>query len=227
MIPIFKILKHSREKKHLSQQAVADTVNIPLMQYQKYESGEQSLLSARTDVACRICFTLDLDPNILLEHVRQDTDDSPRKAVLYACFPSTSKEISEDALIAVAASTIENFRCEIQQTVIDYSGEVPCMRRDAWMELIQNCESECVELLIIPSILMLSQDLSEAVSYVRYLQEHNPCLKICFLYENLYTESDQFDLGLEFHYTVESYRFNLAQRKRNLRKIYNNALPSH
>lgn len=226
MTPIFMILRQARERKHLSQQAVADAVNIPLLQYQKYESGEQSILSACTITTYRIFLTLDLDPALMLEYVRRDTVEPPLKAIIYASFPASSKVVSEDALIATAASAIEYFHCEIRQTVIDYSGDISCTRREEWVDLIQSCESEHVDLLIIPSILMLSHNLSDAVTYVRYLLDHYPSLNLYFLYENLYSGSDRFDLGLKFHFTSESHKHTLAQRKRNLRQLYKTASSS-
>lgn len=54
-------LKARRHELHLTQQAVADKADIRLQQYQKFESGERSILTASFVIACKVLNALKID----------------------------------------------------------------------------------------------------------------------------------------------------------------------
>lgn len=54
-------LKTRRHELHLTQQAVADKANIRLQQYQKFESGERSILTASFVIACKVLNALKIN----------------------------------------------------------------------------------------------------------------------------------------------------------------------
>lgn len=63
------ILKSARRKMGLSQAEVAEIAEITIRQYQSFELGERSLVSASLKIAYLICDTLKISPLdlILLE----------------------------------------------------------------------------------------------------------------------------------------------------------------
>jgi transcriptional regulator with XRE-family HTH domain len=54
-------LRDSRDKLGLSQQQVADSANIQLRQYQRFESGERKLSSSSFNIACRVIEALGMN----------------------------------------------------------------------------------------------------------------------------------------------------------------------
>ena len=54
-------LKTRRHELHLTQQNVADKADIRLQQYQKFESGERSILTASFVIACKVLNALKID----------------------------------------------------------------------------------------------------------------------------------------------------------------------
>lgn len=55
------ILKQQRQHLCLTQQQVADRAEIKIQQYQKFESGERSILSASFLVAGKVITALEMD----------------------------------------------------------------------------------------------------------------------------------------------------------------------
>lgn len=63
------ILKNRRLELELTQQQVADMAKIQLRQYQKLESGEQSIYGASFRIAISVCKALQLDPQRFIDCV--------------------------------------------------------------------------------------------------------------------------------------------------------------
>lgn len=224
MKSIAEILKQAREAKQLSMQDISTVANIPVTQYQKYETGEYHLLSASMTLVYKICNALDLDPIGLINHTSNALENYIPKAVVYAAFPKGFKEVSANALVQLAAETIENTRCTIVDVVIDNDSFLNCNRRENWVQLMQRCESEEVDLVIIPSINMLGYGLLETLQYLRYLKSQHDRFDACFLYENLYTGADSFEERLAIYCMIEDYNRSHKLRKAEFRKIYKSAL---
>lgn len=55
------ILKEKRASLKLTQQQVADRAEINIRQYQKFESGERSILTSSFIIACKVIEALDMD----------------------------------------------------------------------------------------------------------------------------------------------------------------------
>lgn len=55
------VLKEKRLILGLTQKQVADKANLVLQQYQKFESGERSIMNCSFELACRIIEALDMD----------------------------------------------------------------------------------------------------------------------------------------------------------------------
>ena len=60
------ILRKARKKAGLSQAEVADIAEITIRQYQSFELGERSLVSASLKIAYSICEVLDISPSLLI-----------------------------------------------------------------------------------------------------------------------------------------------------------------
>ena len=54
-------LRKRRHELKLTQQAVADKAEIKLQQYQKFESGERSILTASFFITCKVLDAMDID----------------------------------------------------------------------------------------------------------------------------------------------------------------------
>lgn len=55
------VLKEKRLILGMTQKQVADKANLVLQQYQKFESGERSIMNCSFGLACRIIEALDMD----------------------------------------------------------------------------------------------------------------------------------------------------------------------
>lgn len=55
------ILKEKRASLKLTQQQVADKAGINIRQYQKFESGERSILTCSYIIACKVSEALEMD----------------------------------------------------------------------------------------------------------------------------------------------------------------------
>ena len=60
------ILRKARKKAGLSQAEVADIAEITIRQYQSFELGERSLVSASLKIAYSICEALGISPSLLI-----------------------------------------------------------------------------------------------------------------------------------------------------------------
>lgn len=59
--PWSSILKEKRVVQGMTQQQVADRARIKIQQYQKFESGERSIMTASFQLACRVIEALGMD----------------------------------------------------------------------------------------------------------------------------------------------------------------------
>ncbi len=57
-----RIVREQRMFLGLTQQAVADELEISLQQYQRYEYGDQDIRKTALDLGLKICYLLELDP---------------------------------------------------------------------------------------------------------------------------------------------------------------------
>ena len=224
MTSIANILRQTREEKQLTQQDIASATNIPLLQYQKYESGEYDLLAASMLIAHKICQALDVDPSMLLSTESAVMDNYIPRAVIYSTIPDGCKNISADALVNLAVATIENTQCSVIDIVLDAENNRCCTRREKWTHLMEQCENEEVDLIIVPSITMLGYGMLETIKCLRYLKAQHERFDVYFLFENIYTGADCFDEYISFYCMMADYNRTQKLRKAEFRKIYKQAL---
>lgn len=221
-------IKQTRERLNLTQLAVAEAARIPLDQYQKYETGEYELANARIVTAYRICLALGLNPSVLFSDLEAQIEEDlrPKKAVLYACFSSNAKPVSPEALSRLACTSVEDMICDISDVYIDYGKAKPFTQREQWKKAIRTCEDTAADLLIVPAMSMLSTNPVDLAGYLQCFKKQICTVDIHFLLERINTADDDFDTMLNFYCAIEGTKDDLRRRKRDLKRIYNNALSS-
>ena len=89
------ILREKRVVLGLTQQQVADKANIVLQQYQKFESGERSIMNCSFEIACRVIEALGMNISDFY-HGEYTIGEEVCEKNGEVCYKSTGKPINSD-----------------------------------------------------------------------------------------------------------------------------------
>lgn len=89
------ILREKRVVLGLTQQQVADKANIVLQQYQKFESGERSIMNCSFDIACRVIKALGMNISDFY-HGKYVIGEEVFEKNGELCYNSTEQSINSD-----------------------------------------------------------------------------------------------------------------------------------
>lgn len=89
------ILKEKSVVLGLTQQQIADKAKIVLQQYQKFESGERSIMNCSFEIACRVIEALEMNISDFY-HGRYTIGEEVFEKNGELCYNSTGKPINAD-----------------------------------------------------------------------------------------------------------------------------------
>ncbi len=112
--------------------------------------------------------------------------------------------ITDEHMKAFFTAYIDNPETKIVDVVIDrYSPNIFFAHRDGWKKIGTICSKEKVDVIVVPSARMLATPFFDVIKTNYEIKEHYGC-GVCYLYENMCTTDDNYNLQLQFFSIVES-----------------------
>lgn len=87
--------------------------------------------------------------------------------------------------------------------------------KSVFSELIEECESGKIEMVVIPSLGSLGSSPVDVFSYIRRLQKANPSVKILFALEEMIHPSDDFEVKAQVYFMMKDEYARARKRKRD------------
>ncbi len=128
------------------------------------------------------------------------------KVICYANLNSFNSpdNISDEHMKAFFTAYLNNPETEIVDVVIDRcSPNIFFAHREGWKKIAALCSKEEIDVIVVPSARMLGTPIFDVIKINYEIKEHYGC-GICYLYENLCTTDDNYNLQLQFFSIVES-----------------------
>lgn len=128
------------------------------------------------------------------------------KVICYANLNSFNSpdNISDEHMKAFFTAYLNNPETEIVDVVIDRSSpNIFFNQREGWKKIASLCAKNKIDMIVVPSARMLATPIFDVIKINNEIKEHYGC-GICYLYENLCTTDDNYNLQLQFFSIVES-----------------------
>lgn len=128
------------------------------------------------------------------------------KVICYANLNSFNSpdNISDEHMKAFFTAYLNNPETEIVDVVIDRcSPNIFFNHREGWKKIASLCAKNKIDMIVVPSARMLATPIFDVIKINYEIKEHYGC-GICYLYENLCTTDDNYNLQLQFFSIVES-----------------------
>lgn len=128
------------------------------------------------------------------------------KVICYANLNSFNSpdNISDEHMKAFFTAYLNNPETEIVDVVIDRSSpNIFFNHREGWKKIASLCAKNKIDMIVVPSARMLATPIFDVIKINYEIKEHYGC-GICYLYENLCTTDDNYNLQLQFFSIVES-----------------------
>lgn len=128
------------------------------------------------------------------------------KVICYANLNSfnSSENITDEHMKAFFTAYLNNPETEIVDVVIDRcSPNIFFAHREGWKKIAVLCSKEEIDVIVVPSARMLATPIFDVIKTNYEIKEHYGC-GVCYLYENMCTTDDNYNLQLQFFSIVES-----------------------
>ena len=145
--------------------------------------------------------------------------DNVTPAVCYACFKPDQKAVSEKDLLEFVNCAIPFVNFNITNLFMEYTNRKLTRNRPAWSEMMAECDAENIHIVIVPSLTMLARNDSDAIALIRECKRKHG-LDFYFIYEKIFTKTEDADLALAFHSAVDQYLDEQAKYKKHLRDLF-------
>lgn len=116
------------------------------------------------------------------------------RGLCYACFPGSSTPVDED-LLTKFANAVSPASVKIEKSFVDIRNKKAPRNRPNWNAILEECQFEDIDYIVIPAITMLSYQLSTAIEVAREVRKKYN-IKIHFLYEDIFTGGEETDQEL-------------------------------
>lgn len=116
------------------------------------------------------------------------------RGLCYACFPGTSQPVDEE-LLTRFANAVSPASVKIEKSFVDIRNKKAPRNRPNWNAILEECQFEDIDYIVIPAIAMLSYHLSTAIEVAREVRKKYN-IKIHFLYEDICTGGEETDQEL-------------------------------
>lgn len=116
------------------------------------------------------------------------------RGLCYACFPGSSKPVDEE-LLTRFANAVSPASVKIVKSFVDIRNKKSPRNRPNWNAVLEECQFEDIDYIVIPAISMLSYHLSTAIEVAREVRKKYN-IKIHFLYEDICTGGEETDQEL-------------------------------
>lgn len=129
-----------------------------------------------------------------------------RNVICYANLNSFNSpdNISDEHMKAFFNAYLNNSEISIIDVVIDRcSPNIFYAHRDGWKKIALLCTKETVDMIVVPTAQMLSTPIFDVIKTNVEIKEHYGC-DICYLYENMCTMDESYNLQLQYFSLVES-----------------------
>ena len=140
-------------------------------------------------------------------------------AVCYACFKPDQKAVSEKDLLEFVNRAIPFVNLNITNLFMEYTNRKLTKNRPAWSEMMAECDAEDIHIVIVPSITMLARNDSDAIALIRECKRKRG-IDFYFIYEKIFTKTEDSDLALAFHCATMQYLDEQAKYKKQLRDLF-------
>lgn len=122
------------------------------------------------------------------------------KVICYANLNSFNSpdNISDEHMKAFFTAYLNNPETEIVDVVIDRcSRNIFFNHREGWKKIASLCAKNKIDMIVVPSARMLATPIFDVIKINYEIKEHYGC-GICYLYENLCTTDNNYNLQLQF-----------------------------
>ena len=141
------------------------------------------------------------------------------RAVCYARFPNEEPTISEEQLIGFCSRAAERWVESIEKAYIDTSEAGPICNSPQWEQLVKDCTTEGITLVVIPALSMITISARQVRSWAEKLKRQNG-LDCYFLLESIYTKSEDAVDHFEVEDLMQSLAESRREQKKKLRKLF-------
>lgn len=143
----------------------------------------------------------------------------PGKAYCYACLSEKCPYISEGQLKRFAVATVPGANIRVEKAFIDTNPDVAISRRPQWRAALKECAADGVKVIILPSLSMLSEHISDATQMIRTAKEKYD-VNLYFLLEDIYTGEENAEAKLSYHAVIRECIYYRKQQKKKLNAIF-------
>ena len=146
----------------------------------------------------------------------------PKTAVVYASWdtdilPNGEKlTCAEDGEPLLALFTKEPSNIDIKDLYVDFYRNPS---RPQFNALLEACEKNKYDYILIPSLNSLTSDLLSIRLMIEKIKMKSPFTEVYFALEEIYTGSENWQMRISFMATVREETRLLAQRKKELKDI--------
>ena len=109
---------------------------------------------------------------------------------------------------------------KVVDVIIDrYNDDVSLEKREGWAKVIQACRDERTDLIVVPSITMLTVAPGEVISIVEDMK-HDFRIDFYFIRENISTSKEEYRMGLQFHLVILQEYMQIRKKEEALRELF-------
>lgn len=149
--------------------------------------------------------------------------DNITKAVCYANYYDRQQSVDSKHM-AVFAERITPFpNLSVERAFVDCTGKKLTRNRPAWNEMLLECETEDIRLIIVPSISMLTPSADDSLNLIRDVNRKYG-IDFYFICEKIFTRNESSLMELSFHCTCSQYFEQQLQQKKYMRKVLKEVL---
>lgn len=146
-------------------------------------------------------------------------DGQMKEAVCYACFSNEKTPVDENTLTKFANTAIPQVTLSVKKSFIDISNKKSAKNRPNWNAMLEECEADGIQIVVVPAVTMLSYNNFDALILAKDIKREYG-INTYFLFENIFTGSETANMDMSFYGMIQDYLDKQKKQKKKLKKIF-------
>lgn len=148
-----------------------------------------------------------------------ENESQIKRAFCYACFPKTSEAVDDALMTACINEALPQVNTYVVKSFVDVDNKKQPKNRPNWNAMIEECQEENINLIVLPEVAMLAHNTMDAILYAKEAKRKYG-VDMYFLIERLDTASENADERLNDYLMLQEQFEQQQKRRKKLRKLF-------